>query len=263
MSIETKKIDGRALAEKIRSKAAEEIRSQKLDPGLGVILVGNDPASHLYVGLKEKACGEAGIRFEKFIFEEDAEQAEVISKIRELNSRNDINAILIQLPLPEHLDEDVIVSSMSPEKDVDGFHPDTKVVPGLAEGILLLARESGLELKNKSIKVIANSEVFAEPIYKIFLEDEAVRVDDPANADFLVVAVGKPGSIKPDMIKPGAVVIDVGTTRVGDRVVGDAADLSGVASAVTPVPGGVGPMTVAMLIKNTVKLSKKVLNNNH
>lgn len=253
----TRRLDGRALGRRIRNDAMELIRSEGLDPGLGVVLVGDDPASHLYVGLKERACAEAGIRFEKRLLTSDASEDEVLEAVRAFNARDDIHAILVQLPLPDQLDESKVIAAIDPAKDVDGFHVETRLVPGLATGILLLAKEAGVPFPGKSLYVMANSDVFRGPVERLFFEEGAVPVADPKQADFIVIAVGKPGVLTKDMIKPGAVVIDVGTNRVGAKVVGDAADLSGVAGAVTPVPGGVGPVTVAMLIRNAVELARR------
>lgn len=253
----TRIIDGRALARRIRDEARRVVRENDLSPGLGVVLVGNDPASHLYVRLKERACAEAGIRFEMKLFTSEATEPEIVGAVEELNHREDIDGILVQLPLPEHLDESKVIASMAPEKDVDGFHEETHLVPGLATGILLLAKEAVDRIAGKSLHVIANSDVFKGPVERLFLDEGAVSVETPEKADIVVIAVGRPGTLTKDMIKPGAVVIDVGTNRIGAKVVGDAADLTGVAGAVTPVPGGVGPMTVAMLIRNTVELAKR------
>lgn len=250
-------IDGRAIARRIRTEAAQHIRNQGLKPGLGVILVGDDPASHLYVGLKERACAEAGIRFEKKLFAKNAREEDILGAIRAFNAREDIHAILVQLPLPEHLNETIIINAIEPRKDVDGFHVETQLVPGLAAGILLLAKEAATPLAGKSLHVISNSDVFRRPVERLFLDEDAVAIDDVKRADIVVVAVGRPGALTKDMIKPGATVIDVGTNRIGAKVVGDTMNLDGVAGAVTPVPGGVGPVTVAMLIKNTVELASR------
>jgi len=253
----TKSIDGISLARCLREEAAKEIRELSLDPGLGVILVGDDPASHLYVSLKERACAKAGIRFEKFLFPAGAEEGEIITAIQELNSRSDIDAILIQLPLPAHLDTDRIILEMDPKKDVDGFHPDSVLTPGLATGILLLAEAADADLQGKTLHTISNSAEFAKPVEKLFAGRGITATDALDQADIVVIAVGKPNYLKKNMIRPGAIIIDVGTTQIGGKVVGDAEDLSGVAGAVTPVPGGVGPVTVGMLIKNTVELARR------
>ena len=255
--MQTLSIDGRALARRIRMTSKQMIQEKGLTPGLGVILVGDDPASHLYVGLKERACAEAGIRFEKQVFPKDAEAPEVLHAIERYNQRPDMHAILVQLPLPPHLDENRIVRAIDPEKDVDGFHVESQIVPGLATGILQLVKSATHMLAGKTLHVMANSTIFTNPVERVFLDEQVVAVDDVKKADIVVVAVGKPGALTKDMIKPGAIVIDVGTNRIGARVVGDTANLDGVASAVTPVPGGVGPMTVAMLIRNTVELASR------
>ena len=274
--METTILDGRALARRIRDEVAAAVRKDNLDPGLAVVLVGDDPASRLYVGLKEKACAEAGIRFEKHLFPQDAREADIVALIRSLNGRADVDAILIQLPLPRGLDEDAVIAAMAPEKDVDGFHPanlgrfleDGAVPPGLAEVVGMLAEASGRPLAGASAAVVANSDVFAAPLRKM-LEIRGARVSTATDlavadrltreADFVVIAVGRPKWLTADKIKPGAVVIDVGTNRLDDGTVGDAdsVNLAGIASAVTPVPGGVGPLTVAILLKNAVRLAKK------
>lgn len=273
----TRLIDGRAEAARIRAAVAAEISETGIRPGLGVILVGDDPASHLYVKLKEKACSQAGIRFEKHLFPADTSEHRVIEAVEALNLRDDIDAVLVQLPLPPHMNEDAVVAAVDPEKDVDGFHPanvrafldgEAAAAPGLASVLSALADMSGEDLSGKRAAIVANSDVFARPVKKVF-ENRGMRVDVVTDlavadrrtreADLVVIAVGRPGWLTPDKIKPGAVVIDVGTTRVGDAVVGDAdfGALQGAAGAVTPVPGGVGPMTVAMLLKNVLKLARK------
>ncbi len=272
----TRVIDGRAEAAKIRAAVAAEISETGISPGLGVVLVGDDPASHLYVKLKEKACGRAGIRFEKHLFPAGASEGLVIEAVEALNRRGDIDAILVQLPLPAHLHEDAVVAAVDPEKDVDGFHPENvraflagraEAAPGLAAVLLALA-EAAADLSGKNAAIVANSDVFAAPARQISerrgmgvetVTDLAVADRLTRRADLVVIAVGKPRWLTADKIKPGAIIIDVGTTRLGETVVGDAdfEGLQGVAGAITPVPGGVGPMTVAMLLKNTLKLARR------
>lgn len=269
-------IDGRALAKAIMERAARERATLDFAPGLAVVLVGDDAASHLYVNLKEKACRAAGIAFERLYFKADASQAIVVRAIQNLNRRNDVDAILVQLPLPPQLDEDAVIRAIDPAKDVDGFHPESlaalrrghpHVVPGLAAGILALAKAPGEPLKGKSALVIANSPTFFEPLdivlgaagmrtaYMPPTPDAAAKAQ---NADLLIVAIGKAGAITSDMVKPGAIVIDVGTNRVDGKTVGDAdPSVMNVAGHVTPVPGGVGPMTVAMLVHNAVALAER------
>lgn len=255
--MKTHLINGRALARRIRTEASALIRERDLKPGLAVILVGDDPASHLYVNLKERACADAGILFEKVVFPADAQEEVVLNAIETLNKKEGVHGILVQLPLPDHIDETKVIQAIDPVKDVDGFHPETNLVPGLATGILMLAKEPGIPLSGKSVSIIANSDIFRTPLEKLFLAENALVIDDASKADIVVIAVGKPHSLTKEMIKPGAIVVDVGTNRIGDTVVGDAANLEGVAGAITPVPGGVGPMTVAMLIRNTVELASR------
>ncbi|MBI4458243.1 bifunctional 5,10-methylenetetrahydrofolate dehydrogenase/5,10-methenyltetrahydrofolate cyclohydrolase [Candidatus Uhrbacteria bacterium] len=270
-------IDGKAIAAAITAQVRTGIQELGAEPGLGVVLVGDDPASHLYVGLKKKACAEAGIRFELRLLPATAAEDEVLAALEELNGREDIDAILVQLPLPKPLEADPIIARMHPSKDVDGFHPDTIEShvsgsgwhpPGLVSSIMALIGAAEVPLAGNNAVVVANSRVFYEPLAvslrQAGLEPSFAQSSDPDladktwQADVLVTAVGKPGCITADMVKPGAVVIDVGTTRVGRKTVGDvAASVCSVAGAVSPVPGGVGPVTVAMLLRNTLELTKR------
>jgi methylenetetrahydrofolate dehydrogenase (NADP+)/methenyltetrahydrofolate cyclohydrolase len=272
-----KLIDGRAMAEKIRAEAAREAKRLKLSPGLGVVLVGDDPASHLYVGLKESACAEAGIHFEKFLLADTASTKDVIDIVTMLNRRDDIQAVLVQLPLPVGIDAHAVTTTVDPAKDVDGFHPanlrayltgEPVLEPGLVTAIRLLVEAAGVSGQGRRAVVVGNSRVFAEPVKK-GLEHHGYETDivldlehaeaKTREADLIVIAVGHPGWLTADKVKKNAVVIDVGTSRVAGRTVGDA-DLTGLerlVSAITPVPGGVGPMTVAMLIKNAIELAKR------
>jgi methylenetetrahydrofolate dehydrogenase (NADP+)/methenyltetrahydrofolate cyclohydrolase len=258
----TQLLRGRALAETIRQKMKERMARFHTAPGLAVLLVGDDPASHTYVRLKERACREAGIRFEKFLYLASATEETLTEKIRELNQRKDINGVLVQLPLPGQ-NENRVVAAIDPDKDVDGFHPESlrrmeAGEPGLispvALGVMKLIEKTGKDVAGMSACVMA-SELFAKPFLQLLAEHRAHIVSETKNADILIVAVGRPRTVTGDRIKPGAIVIDVGTTRVGDKIVGDAdrASVEGVASYLTPVPGGVGPMTVAMLILNVAK----------
>ena len=261
----TRTIDGRSLASLIRAKIAEEIARFGFRPGLGVVLVGDDPASHLYVALKEKACAEAGIFFERRDFPAEAAQDEVLSAIRHFNEDEAIDAILVQLPLPAQIDADAAVAAIDPRKDVDGFHPQnlraylegSGPMPGLVEAVSLLLDEAGA-LSHGLACVRANSAIFSMPV-EVMLERRGLApTEDCHAADVAVTALGKPKSLTADQIKPGAIVIDVGTTRLEGKTVGDAdaESLEGAASALTPVPGGVGPMTVALLIKRTLELAR-------
>lgn len=271
-------IDGKAIAEEIKHEVRREIVKKKLTPGLAVILVGDDPASHLYVKLKKKSCEQVGIEFHRYFCSSSTSEKEVIEAIDFLNKDPKINAILVQLPLPKGLDENKIIQSIDPAKDVDGFHPENlkkllkgrpDVIPGLAQGIIKLIESTKEELENKKTVIISNSRIFSKPLEKL-LEDKKIKVESYlskeknlsakiSQADILIVAVGKKNFIKAKMVKEGCIVIDVGTNRVKDKVFGDV-DFKNVfkkAAWITPVPGGVGPMTIAMLLKNTLELAKK------
>ncbi|MEK7546276.1 MAG: bifunctional 5,10-methylenetetrahydrofolate dehydrogenase/5,10-methenyltetrahydrofolate cyclohydrolase [Patescibacteria group bacterium] len=258
-------IDGRAVAAGIRQAVASHIASLGFTPGLGVVLVGTDPASHLYVALKERACLDAGVLFIRRDFRADAPQDEIIEAVRALNAREDVDAILVQLPLPPQMGADAVVAAIDPAKDVDGFHPDNLKkylegagsAPGLIEAISLLLDAGGAPAHGLSC-VLAKSPVFSAPLETMLSRRGTPSTDDCRDADVVVTALGKPGSLVAEAIKPGAVVIDVGTTRVAGKTLGDAdaKSLEGVAAALTPVPGGVGPMTVAMLLKKTLELAE-------
>ena len=268
-------IDGKRIAKDIIARAARERADLGFSPGLGVVLVGDDPASHLYVGLKEKACKEIGIAFERVYLSADAGPGIVLRAVEAINRRQDIDAILVQLPLPPHLNANAVIAAMDPEKDVDGFHPDNVerlrngdpvIVPGLAAGILALIKSTGEPLAGKRALVVANSPEFYAPVETVLrsagLSPSFARPDEAGartrDADVLVVAVGMAGWLTGAMVKPGAIVIDVGTNKAGGKTVGDAdASVAEVASHLTPVPGGVGPVTVAMLVKNAVALAKR------
>lgn len=261
-----KLIDGRAVARRIRTAVKQEVDRLDKRPGLGVILVGDDPASRLYVSLKEKACAEAGILFERIVFPADAEQEDVMQAVEKLNRRTYIDAMLVQLPLPPHLDTETIMHAIDPSKDVDGFHPKNLRAylegggdaPGLIEAVSFLldaasAPDHGLAC------ALANSAVFSVPLEAMLSRRGLEPTEDTLAADVIVTATGKPGSLTSSMIKPGAIVIDVGTARVNGKTVGDAdaQSIGRIAGALTPVPGGVGPVTVAMLLKKTLDLAKR------
>ena len=265
-------LDGRAMATRIREDIKKQIAVLPSLPGLAVLLVGDDPASHLYVDLKEKACQEVGIRFEKQIYPADVSEEILIKNILEWNARLDIHGILLQLPLP-HQNEDRIVATMDPHKDVDGFHPETIrrleagetcLLSPVVRGVFKLLEKTGRKMEGATTAVVA-SPFFARP-FELLLQRAGASVsilsaNDPLlpqktkTADLLLSAVGRPGLLTSAHIKPGAVVIDVGTTRVDNHVLGDAdrTSVETVAGWLTPVPGGVGPMTVAMLLSNVVE----------
>lgn len=270
-------LDGTTLAATIRADVKKHIEADHLQLGLAVLLVGDDPASHLYVSLKRKACEEAGMRFELTTYPKDEPEANLIEKIKELNQRDDVTGILVQLPLPSQ-NADRVIAAIDPRKDVDGFHPknlehleagEPGIAPALELGIMKLMDHGLLQLGKQTEPgltcVIIGSSLFARPMMHFLKERgilaQRVSADDPhlpetsVQADILIVAVGKPGVVTGDMIKPQAVVIDVGTTRIGGKVFGDVETESAkkIAGAITPVPGGVGPMTVAMLLLNILK----------
>lgn len=274
-------IDGRALASKIRAQVKHEIQRLGITPGLAVILVGDNPASHLYVSLKEKAAREVGIKFEKYVFGGGEPQSEILDKIQELNEREDIHGILVQVPLPSSYDENTVIGQIDPKKDVDGFHQvnlrailngKPRIIPAVALAIAALVDEATPNLSDKTATILANRTEFAAPIeyllnqrgaeVHIILRAKEITPEIAAKlrtADVLVVARGHAGIIKGGMIKDGAIVIDAGTNKLSDgRVVGDV-DYEAARNKpgfITPVPGGVGPMTVAMLLKNTLELAK-------
>ncbi|MBM5789816.1 bifunctional 5,10-methylenetetrahydrofolate dehydrogenase/5,10-methenyltetrahydrofolate cyclohydrolase [Candidatus Parcubacteria bacterium] len=260
-------LDGRAIAERIREKIKQRVANLPSKPGLAVLLVGSNPASHTYVNIKQKACEEVGIHFEKTSYSATETEETLINHIRTLNARADIHGILVQLPLPSQ-DATRIIAEINPEKDVDGFHPENvrrlkagepAIASAVALGVMkLIGPRTG-------DAVIVSSPLFAEPLITLMKERRinaiVVDGDDPSlaqktkTADILVVAVGRPEFLTGEMVKPGATVIDVGTTKKDGVLYGDAdrASVASVAGALTPVPGGVGPMTVAMLLVNVLK----------
>lgn len=267
-----KLLNGKALAKTIRHDLKKQIQHLDPKPGLAVLLVGNDPASHLYVQLKEKACKETGIYFEKFLYPAETQEDVLKQKIKELNNQESIDGILIQLPLP-HQSADNIIATIDPKKDVDGFQPNnTEFYPPTILGILKLLEATKKDFSQKKA-IIVSSALFARPLLKLLqkqqIQAEQISATDPflfqktKTADILITALGKPKLITADCVKKGAVVIDVGITRVEDNILGDVDQKSvfSFVSHLSPVPGGVGPMTVAMLLKNVLRaylISKKI-----
>ncbi len=274
-------IDGKKLARAIRDRLKTEVGQLASVPGLAIVLVGDDPASHTYVGLKEKAAEEIGIHFEKHTFPATASQADVLARVEELNKRQDIHGIVVQLPLPHGLDENAIIQAINPAKDVDGFHPaniqallagEPHIVPGLAEGIYRLIASTDVSLGGKKAMIFANSPVFTNPLEYILNQhgmqtvscspdvDDCLHVSQ--QADVVVAVVGRPGYVTAEMVKDGVILIDVGFTKKGTQVLGDISDAAwDKASWATPVPGGVGPMTVAMLLENVVAAYRRSQSN--
>ena len=269
-------LNGRALALNLRAELKNKVTQLTITPRLGVILVGDDPASHLYVSLKERAAREVGIAVEKILMPKNSTTEQVIEQVQKFNQRPNIHGILVQLPLPDQINEHEVIAAMDPTKDADGFHPQNlkkltrnkpAIIPGVSSGIVKLIELSGQALKDKRACLIVNSDEFAKPLTKL-LENAGVKVDvkhsaEPAElgeADIIVVAIGQPGVIKGEFVKDGSIIIDVGTTKVGEKVMGDvdATSLSGRHVYLTPVPGGVGPMTVAMLLWNMYTLAKRL-----
>lgn len=262
-------------------KEVEELSQRGKQTGLAVVLVGDDSASKVYVRNKEKACEEVGIYSEVHRLSANTSEEELLKLINELNENDKIDGILVQLPLPKHLDDKVIIDNIKPEKDVDAFHPsnvgkimigDYDFLPCTPAGIMELIHESGVEVDGKTCVVIGRSNIVGKPMSMLLLHENGTvttchshtknLAEVTKSADILVAAVGIPKFVKADMVKPGAVVIDVGMDRdENGKLCGDV-DFNEVepgAGAITPVPGGVGPMTIAMLMRNTVTASKKKL----
>jgi len=259
-------LDGTAIAKTIREEMKEQIKAEGLAPGLGIVLVGDDPASRLYVSLKEKAAAEIGIRVFRTDLPADTSERTVIEKVRAYNDTREVHGILVQMPLPDTVNPNAVVAALAPEKDADGFHPQnrTGVLPPVVAGSLVLLHKTG-DIAGRRAVVVSRNPVFGQTFCDA-LRERDVRAEPtyPENAslmreaDILIVAIGSPGFLTPEMVKPGAVVIDVGVSTVGGRTVGDAAPgVAEVASFLTPVPGGVGPMTVAMLLRNVVELCRR------
>lgn len=262
-------IDGKALAASIREEVKQEVKELGLAPLLKVMIVGDDPASHLYVSLKKKAGEEAGIRVDVHGFEATVPQEQLLATLDEWNADEAVDAILVQVPLPRGFDQDAITLRINPEKDADGFHPQTKVVAPVHEGVLRLIAQSDLRMPGAQAVILANSKTFADPLARLLSTAGAsVDVLDPDNldrtllaeADVVVAAIGRAGFVHPSLTKNGAVIIDVGTNKADDgKTVGDA-DFEAYKQTdcrVTPVPGGVGPMTIALLLRNVVTLAKQ------
>ena len=275
-------IDGKMTAAAVREDVAAQVRQMQEDtgitPGLAVVIVGNDPASRTYVNNKKKYCAEVGIYSEEYALPEETTQEELLELVRKLNEKPDIDGILVQLPLPKHLNEKAVIEAIRPDKDVDAFHPsnvgrimigDYHFLPCTPAGIMELLARAGIEVSGKRCVVIGRSNIVGKPMAMLLLHQNGTvtichsKTQDLASicreADILVAAVGKERFVTADMVKPGAVVIDVGMNRdENGKLCGDVdfAAVEPVASWITPVPGGVGPMTIAMLLKNTVAAAK-------
>ena len=269
---------GKEISARIKGEIAEEVKklkSEGINPGLAVIIVGDDPASKVYVNNKKKACEVCGIYSEEYALSGETTQAELLTLIDTLNNKKDISGILVQLPLPKHIDEETVINAIDPKKDVDAFHPvnvgkimvgNYDFLPCTPAGVMELIKESGVDVCGKECVVVGRSNIVGKPQAMLLLHQNGTvtichsRTKDlkekTKQADILVAAVGIPKFITGDMIKEGAVVIDVGINRLEDKTLCGDVDFESaekVAGAITPVPGGVGPMTIAMLMKNTIK----------
>jgi len=273
-------IDGKALAAEVEVETralVEKLAARGTVPGLATVLVGANQASQMYIRLKHSACERVGIRSENVVLPEDATEEQIIGRIRELNLRADIHGILLQLPLPKNQSPQRAMMAIAPEKDVDGFHPVNmgalllgaeRLVPCTPKGIVYALEHLGKRLEGAEAVIVGHSNVVGKPLAAMMLNRNAtvqvchVFTKDLAkhtrDAEILAVAAGVPGLIKKEMVRPGAYVFDVGISRVGDKTVGDVDfdAVKDIAAAITPVPGGVGPLTVAMLLKQTVQAAE-------
>lgn len=272
---------GKEVSDRIKDEMKIEVENLKkagINPGLAVILVGEDPASKVYVSNKKKACEYIGINSFEYKLPEETTEEELLAIIDKLNNDNTVSGILCQLPVPKHINEESIINAIDPKKDVDAFHPvnvgkimtgNYDFVPCTPAGVMELIKESGIDVTGKECVVVGRSNIVGKPMSMLLLHKNGTvtichsRTTDlkekTKSADILVAAVGIPNFITGDMIKPGAVVIDVGINRIAPKtLVGDVdfASAEPVAGAITPVPGGVGPMTIAMLMKNTLKAAE-------
>jgi methylenetetrahydrofolate dehydrogenase (NADP+)/methenyltetrahydrofolate cyclohydrolase len=275
-------IDGKAIAAKKRAEIAKrtkELIALGVTPGLAVVIVGEDPASQVYVRMKVKDCAEVGFFSEKIELPAETTQEELLAVVEELNERKDIDGMLVQFPLPDHLDEEAVIDAIRIEKDVDGFHPESigrllvgkdTFVSCTPAGVMVLLEETGVDLKGKEVVVVGRSNNVGKPAALLCLAQHATvtvchsRTQDlpghVAAADVVIAAVGRPELVKGEWIKEGAVVIDIGINRTDDgELVGDVEFDAAAqrARAITPVPGGVGPMTRAMLLENTLKAATR------
>lgn len=284
-------IDGVAVAKEVRAEVARDaaaLIARGVTPGLTVVLVGDDPASAVYVRAKEKACVEAGMNGRTIRLPAETSQADLLALIDQLNADPAVHGILVQMPVPKHIDPQAVILRISAEKDVDGFHPvnvgrvwigeKSGFAPCTPAGVMVMLEKAGVSVTGQNVVILGRSNIVGKPMVSLMVAASATVTvchsktrDLPSvvrGADILIAAIGKPEFVKGNMVKPGAVVIDVGINRVDDatnakgyRIVGDVdfAAVSQVASKITPVPGGVGPMTIAMLLKNTVRAATQGL----
>ena len=278
-------IDGKAIAASIRERLTTEVaefrQATNVLPKLVAVLVGDDPASQVYVRNKEQACAKIGMTSDIRRLPASTTQAELLELVAQLNEDRAVHGILVQLPLPKHIHETTVLDAVNPLKDVDCFHPENvglmvqnrpRFLPCTPHGVQVLLRESGTTVDGAHVVVLGRSEIVGKPVGMMLVQkgetaNATVTIchsrtrnlaEVTRSADILIAAIGKPEFVTADMVKPGAVVIDVGINRVGEKLVGDVAfgPVSQVASAITPVPGGVGPMTIAMLLENTLTAAR-------
>ncbi|GIO00142.1 bifunctional methylenetetrahydrofolate dehydrogenase/methenyltetrahydrofolate cyclohydrolase FolD [Brevibacillus laterosporus] len=276
-------INGKEFAKSYRERIKQEVAElvdKGIQPGLAVVLVGDDPASQTYVNGKIKACEETGIYSKSFRLESNVTQQEVVDLVTELNQDPNIHGILVQLPLPKHMNEEAIIDTISPEKDVDGFHPISvgnlsigkeTFLPCTPHGVIELIKSTGISMEGKHAVVVGRSNIVGKPVSLLLLHENATVTmchsrtknleEHTRQADILVVAVGIAHLIKKEHVKDGAIVIDVGMNRLDGKLTGDVLfdEVKEVASHITPVPGGVGPMTITMLMQNTVISARRKL----
>lgn len=277
----TEIIDGKELAKKVRKelkKEVEELKEKGVNPKLAVIMVGNDPGSTVYVRNKSKACEKVGIEFEEFLFDEKIEESELLDLIDKLNADDSVHGILLQCPVPKHIDVNKAFRRISPNKDVDGFNPinvgnltigEDAFISCTPYGVVKMFEEYNIETEGKRAVILGRSNIVGKPMIQCMLnKNSTVTVchsrtqnigEVIKEADIVIAAIGKPNFVKADMVKDGAVVIDVGINRLEDGTITGDVDYENVAkkaSYITPVPGGVGPMTIAMLLNNVVKAAK-------
>jgi methylenetetrahydrofolate dehydrogenase (NADP+)/methenyltetrahydrofolate cyclohydrolase len=277
-------ISGKVLSKEIRAQVKDKVAQLKerygAVPHLAVVLVGDDPASQSYVRGKERACKRAGMNSTVILKEESTTEEELLSIIDTLNRDKNVHGILVQLPLPKHIDEDKVIDAIDISKDVDGFHPlnvaymhlgRNAILPATPKGILTMIHSTGIELKGKDAIIIGRSNIVGKPAAMLLMKEHATVTiahsrtqnlkEKCLRADIIVAAVGRPHTVTEDMVKEGAVVIDVGVNRVEDKLVGDC-DFEAIkdkASYITPVPGGVGPMTITSLLQNTVECFERIM----
>ena len=271
-------IDGKKISAQVKDECKERVTKENLDVTLAVIQVGNDPASTVYVGNKKKACEYVGIHSLSYELSEETTEEELLALVEKLNADDTANGILVQLPLPSHINEDKVIQTISPKKDVDGFHPQSVGAlsigqPGFVSctpaGIIQLLKRSGVVIDGKECVIVGRSNIVGKPMAMLMLRENATVTvchshtkdlkEVTKRADILIVAIGKPKMITADYVKEGAVVIDVGIHRPeGGKLCGDVdfGSVEKTASAITPVPGGVGPMTIAMLMHNCVQAAE-------